>query len=202
LKLRFEWERSPRTDHGESLGEAERFFSHGFATTPQLAHVPMILRARSLQPQRRATPVLHVDVLPTLLELAGLEVPTDASGIARGPFLREERALPDRAVYCDIGSEVSAYSGDRFTRMLGLGGAWKQHDEPLQPSWLAFSWKYDSDWPIVTTLTELSEATRRYIDEAVPIELQSRVTQQERDALRLLGYIVEERDGERSGQSE
>ena len=35
-------------DHGESLGEEGFYFSHGFGTAPNLAHVPFLLRAPGL----------------------------------------------------------------------------------------------------------------------------------------------------------
>jgi arylsulfatase A-like enzyme len=59
-------------DHGESQGEDGFYFSHGYATTPNLVHVPLLLHAPDLPAGRVRTLVHHVDVLPTLLELLGL----------------------------------------------------------------------------------------------------------------------------------
>jgi arylsulfatase len=103
-------------DHGEAFGEGGFYLTHGHATTPDQVHVPLVLRAPGLAPGRRGDPVHHVDVAPTLLELAGLAVPPDARGLALGPHLRSGRALPERLLFCDVGSEVSAYAGDRFLR--------------------------------------------------------------------------------------
>ena len=65
-----------------------------------------------------------MDVAPTLLALAGLEIPGDARGLALGELLEEgDRAFPDRVVYADVGFEASAYQGDGFTRAILEGPA-------------------------------------------------------------------------------
>lgn len=173
------------SDHGESLGEGGYYFLHGFATTPELARVPLILRAPGLLPGRRAEPVSHVDVMPTLLELAGLEAPPGARGLALGPYLREGTPLPERWVYCDLGSEVGAYAGDGF--LLG-------HDVPTarrpnrMTSWTRYAWK-----PGVTSLL-LERGVRpdaeieRYVAQRPPEE-RLEVDDESARRLRALGYL-------------
>jgi arylsulfatase A-like enzyme len=101
-------------DHGESFGENGFYFAHGHATTPDQVHVPLILEAPGVQPARRAELVSHVDVMSTLLELAGLDVPDGAEGLALGPAVRSGRPLPERTLFADIGYELAAFRGDRF----------------------------------------------------------------------------------------
>jgi len=123
-------------DHGESLGEEDFYFSHGHATTPDLSHVPFLLRAPGVAPERRSELAHHVDILPTLLDLAGLPIPADARGIALGPALRGEVAFPDRTVYCDVGEEVGAYRRDLFLRArigASLG-------DTRSGTWAAYRW--------------------------------------------------------------
>ena len=60
------------SDHGEGLGE------HGEATHGLFAYeatlaVPLVLWAEDLTPARIGTPVRHVDLLPTMLEAAGID---------------------------------------------------------------------------------------------------------------------------------
>ena len=60
------------SDHGEGLGD------HGEATHGLFAYeatlaVPLVLWARELTPARIDSPVRHVDVLPTMLEAAGID---------------------------------------------------------------------------------------------------------------------------------
>ena len=78
-------------DHGESLGEHNYYFSHGrlpFQTclrVPLLFHWPGVLEAR-----RDAAPVELIDLAPTLLALAGKELPGGrwAQGASLVPRLR------------------------------------------------------------------------------------------------------------------
>jgi arylsulfatase len=101
-------------DHGESFGENDFYFVHGHSAAPDLSHVPLIVNAPDLRAERRADLVSHVDIMPTLLELAGQPVPAGVEGIALGPALRDRHQTPARAVFCDIGYEVGAYASDGF----------------------------------------------------------------------------------------
>ncbi len=103
-------------DHGESFGEEGWYLSHGHRTSPDQAWVPFLLRAPGLEPGRHAEPVHHVDVMPTLLELAGLPAPEGIDGVALGPALREGR-LPRRVLFTDVGTEVGAYRDRAFFRV-------------------------------------------------------------------------------------
>ena len=61
-------------DHGEGLGDGgER--THGFLLHDGTIRVPLIARGPGFEPGARArAPVSHVDIAPTLLELAGLDL--------------------------------------------------------------------------------------------------------------------------------
>jgi choline-sulfatase len=62
-------------DHGESLGEhGER--DHGIFVYESVLHVPLIVRAPSLPPGRVDDVVRLVDVMPTVLDLAGVPSPS------------------------------------------------------------------------------------------------------------------------------
>ena len=95
-------------------------------------------------PDRRQGGVGHVDVMPTLLELAGLEPDPEARGIALGPYLRSGDPIPERTLICDMGSELAAYRGDGFVRLVEVTPALLDpeavpeqgdEDEPARPSW-------------------------------------------------------------------
>jgi uncharacterized sulfatase len=76
------------TDHGE-MGGAHQLLGKGPAMYEEITHVPFIIR----QPGgKRAgmvnpTPVSHIDIMPTLLDLAGLEIPPILEGSSLRPFL-------------------------------------------------------------------------------------------------------------------
>jgi arylsulfatase A-like enzyme/Flp pilus assembly protein TadD len=84
------------SDHGESLGEhGER--THGIFAYEATLHVPLILWAPGLfGPRVVASAVRHVDVLPTVLDALGMEVPSDLPGRSLLPLIAgRERGSPD-----------------------------------------------------------------------------------------------------------
>jgi len=180
-------------DHGESLGEQDRYFVHGTSTTPDQAHVPLIIRAPGLTPMRSKLTVHHVDVMPTVLELAGLDLPTGISGVALGPILRGFQPMPERYVYCDDGHNLSAYGPDGFVRVYGLSGAWKSpdgSDEPsMNPLWENYQWQGGVDWtPRSLPPNDEREPIREYMRNALPMAEAPAMTPVLSRMLRALGY--------------
>jgi arylsulfatase A-like enzyme/Tfp pilus assembly protein PilF len=73
-------------DHGESLGEHGEM-THGIFAYEATLHVPLILYAPSiLRPRVVEAPVRHVDILPTILDAIGLELPRDLPGSSLLPL--------------------------------------------------------------------------------------------------------------------
>ena len=68
-------------DHGESLGE-HREMGHGFFIYDATVAVPFILKTpyRKLQGRRVAAQVRTIDLMPTLLDLLGVEIPETVQG--------------------------------------------------------------------------------------------------------------------------
>jgi len=181
------------SDHGEAFGEHDRYLVHFWTSTPENAHVPFLLRAPGLAPERRRELVSHVDLLPTLLELAQLRPHFEVSGEALGPRLRAAEPLPERTVYCDVGRELSAYSKHRFLRVDRALGAWDLEPEGSGTDWLppdagaTYRWDKDGSWERTTESTPLPAAVRDYTSRAEALfELQLDVD--ERAQLRALGY--------------
>lgn len=88
------------SDHGEELGDRDpkRLGVHGGRLYDSLLHIPLILRYpdRVAPGVRIATQVRLVDVLPTVLDFAGLVPPGDLDGQSLVPVLdgRERRDRP------------------------------------------------------------------------------------------------------------
>lgn len=85
-------------DHGEMVGENHDHLGHGWNVEPRLCNVPLII----LDPRKqgaRVNPVLgsQVDILPTILDLMGMAVPSGE--LYQGVSLYSESALSDRPVY-------------------------------------------------------------------------------------------------------
>lgn len=181
-------------DHGESLGEARFHFMHTHTTTPEVAHIPMIFSAPGFAPQRMDETVGHVDIMPTLIEAAGLTPPEDAVGIALGPILRNETTLPDRWVYCDIGTQFSAYHDDGFLRAGGLQGAWRKTNQPAPEIRRArgqrYRWQPGGMWRADGLANEpLPPAMVDYAERAVPMVPLQHTPPELEDRLRALGYL-------------
>jgi choline-sulfatase len=88
-------------DHGESLGEhGEK--THGFFIYNATMHVPLIIH---LSGKSRALvvsdPVSLVDLMPTVLAAAGVEIPQQVQGKSLLPVIRGEKADPERTLYAE-----------------------------------------------------------------------------------------------------
>lgn len=82
-------------DHGESLTEHGYFFDHGLDVYQPSMHVPLMVRAPGMTTGRRiATAVQTIDIFPTLLRLAGLDVPKATEGRDLSPLLRGKSQIP------------------------------------------------------------------------------------------------------------
>jgi arylsulfatase A-like enzyme len=93
------------SDHGEAFGEHGKHW-HGHALYNEQVRVPFLLRAPGIAAGRIRSPVSAVDVVPTMLDLAGLPIRAGLSGrslvaVARGtteharPVLVELLAYPN-----------------------------------------------------------------------------------------------------------
>lgn len=74
LKDKGHYERSAivfTADHGESMGEHGYWFCHGQDLYSELVRVPFIVKAPGVLPGRSDTRISHLDLLPTLMALAG-----------------------------------------------------------------------------------------------------------------------------------
>jgi arylsulfatase A-like enzyme len=85
------------TDHGEGF-EAERGrIHHGGRLHEDVIRIPLLLRAPGLAPRAVSTPVSLIDVMPTLLDLAGLPVPNGLDGVSLAGLARgEAESVGDR----------------------------------------------------------------------------------------------------------
>ena len=78
------------SDHGEEFLEHGRI-GHEQSVHRELLQVPLIVRAPGFTPAVIDTPVELVDVMPTLLELLGLEAEREGDGRSLVPLMRGER---------------------------------------------------------------------------------------------------------------
>jgi arylsulfatase len=181
-------------DHGESMGEHDRYFIHFWTTTPENAHVPMILRAPGIEPGRRSQIVSHVDVMPTLIELANLDGPPYQRGIALGPYLRHASPLPERTLFCDAGHEVTAYRSERFIRVQTPPHA-KLPPEPAAAKpparGIGYRWRKSGQWSPMRRDIELPEELHAYVSTRSTTARAPLIDEETRERLWALGYEPE-----------
>jgi arylsulfatase A-like enzyme len=91
------------SDHGDHMGQ------HGMYQKMEMyesaVRVPMILRVPGGATAEIKAPVSHLDIMPTILELMGIDAPEGLDGVSLLNSLRTGEAPPDRPQY-------SAYSGN------------------------------------------------------------------------------------------
>jgi choline-sulfatase len=76
-------------DHGESLGEHGEQ-QHGFFIYDASVHIPLIVAGPGVRARAVPEQVRIVDVMPTILELAGAVVPSTVQGVSLVPLGRGE----------------------------------------------------------------------------------------------------------------
>lgn len=90
------------SDHGDMMG-AHQLFSKGPVAYDQITRIPLMIQ----QPkgrgagQRRTTLASHADILPTMLEAAGMDVPPVMDGKSLGSVLDPDKAEEDRSVFVE-----------------------------------------------------------------------------------------------------
>ena len=191
-------------DHGESFGEGGFYFAHGHSAAPDLSHIPLMVNAPGLRPERRADPVSHVDLMPTLLELAGVPAPAGMEGVALGPLLRTGAPIPPRAVFCDIGYEVGTYGAHEFQlsatpeKKTWTLETFYQQGEAAQAGAVAgpdrltvaqtYQWDGGPSWTARDPEPELAQRLASYLGGSNPVGEARPLRPADRERLRSLGY--------------
>jgi len=174
------------SDHGDMLGERGLWFKMNFFEGS--ARVPLMIAAPGLPPGRIDTPVSTLDVLPTLAEIAGLDLAgvapwTDgvgltavAAGAARGPVPMEYAAEgsqaplvalrdgPWKLVRCDLDPPILTNLADDPLELVNRA------DDPAAAAALAaLSAAIDARWDLGRFDAEVraSQARRHVVYEAL-----------------------------------
>jgi len=100
-------------DHGEMLGENGGPIGHGWAITPQLTNIPLII----MDPDNPGyhlndTVGSQIDLLPTILDLLGIPIPPDQ--LYQGTSLYSSVAQNDRKIYLNSFQQYAVVDGKHF----------------------------------------------------------------------------------------
>ena len=104
------------TDHGDAMGSHKHFEKAG-TMYDEVFRVPLIIRAPGVQAGRSDEFVRLMDLMPTILEFAGIESPNGIDGMSLSPLLAG--GVPDdwpQSVYCEHHGEVWGYQTQRSVR--------------------------------------------------------------------------------------
>ena len=109
-QIRNDWTVLFTSDHGESLGEHDFFYDHGDYVYQASLRVPLAFVLPPGDPLARSAvveqPVSLVDILPTVLDLLGFELPQVEAAQVEGKSLRpwfDGKAARPQAVFAESG---------------------------------------------------------------------------------------------------
>ncbi|HVD91734.1 MAG TPA: sulfatase-like hydrolase/transferase [Vicinamibacterales bacterium] len=89
------------SDHGEGLGDHGEQ-EHGLFLYTETIHVPFVVKTAGRHSARRiATPVQHIDLVPTILDLAGAPRHAELRGRSLRPLLDGTGTLADAGIYSE-----------------------------------------------------------------------------------------------------
>jgi len=182
------------SDHGEAFGE-HGTWQHGDMVYDEVMRVPLVVRGPGVPAGvRPGAPVGLVDVAPTVLELAGLEVPTTMQGRSLVPLLRG-RTLPPRPRVAELHGYVVPVRYEPNLRAVWLDGRKAIYDVD-HDRWQVFDIVADpgEQHDIAATASDTIATARSAVTAyeamqrsapAAPVE----PTPEMRERLKALGYV-------------
>jgi arylsulfatase len=81
-------------DHGEAMMEHAIWFTHGYSVYDEAVRVPLLMKGPGVDRGRRAGLVSGIDIVPTVLEAVGVQIPAHLGGFD----LRRRDAVPSTRV--------------------------------------------------------------------------------------------------------
>ena len=177
-------------DHGESLGDHQEQ-EHGFFIYDATVRIPLIVAGPGIPSREIRNQVRIIDVMPTLLELAGIEIPTAVQGTSLVPMARGSDAqlsalaetwYPRRHFGW---SELTAIRDDRYTFIAApRRELYDRHADPGETHNLAATNPERAN----SLERALSELIRHTSSDAKP-PTERRVDVRTAERLRSLGYV-------------
>lgn len=177
------------SDHGEAFLEHDQM-GHAFAPHEELVRVPLVLR-QPLAMRRVSGPIDDlvglIDLMPTLLEIAGLEPEPAAEGRSFAPLLRP-RQLGERALFMETYDAIAARTAThKLIRY--AGGGHEAYDLVADPG-EQHSLDGSCGAPCSELNEQLVEFRARMLASVFAADPDSvELTEEEIEELRALGYL-------------
>lgn len=181
-------------DHGESLGEHDES-THGFFVYQAAIHVPLIVVTPFERLQGIVSPstVGLVDILPTVCEMSGLDVPAAVQGRSLVPSFFAPGGAPERLAYAETfyprfhygWSDLRSVQDGRFKLILApVPELYDLENDPAEAKNLVYLEK--------EVFRDLSAQAESLMEEAgqnaLEVDLE-KVDEETREKLAALGYI-------------
>ena len=176
-------------DHGEGLGDHGEL-EHGLFVYDEAIHVPWIVKTPGAKSGRRlAAPVQHIDLLPTLLSIAGRAPLPSLRGRDLSPLLFDRGAVTPQGIYSEAlyaryhfgWSELIALTDDRY-RFIKAPRE-ELYDLERDP---------DERTNLIAERAQAAQAMRAGLDRLVAgkdLGKPTAVTDEDRERLAALGYV-------------
>ncbi|MEW5982656.1 MAG: sulfatase-like hydrolase/transferase [Acidobacteriota bacterium] len=177
------------SDHGEGLGDHGEM-EHGIFLYGETIRVPLVVKLPGQRGKRRrvADPVQHIDLLPTILDLAGIPTPNGLQGRTLGPAFGGQR-LDERGLYAEAlysryhygWSELYALTDSRYRFIRAPRD--ELYDIQLDPG---------ETVNLAAERESARVAMRKALDSllrGVTIDTPAEVSAEDRERLRALGYV-------------
>ena len=190
------------SDHGEALHEGrERWFDHGFHVWEALVRVPLMIRGPGFEAERIAARVSSLDLAPTILAFTGIDAPEALDGL---DLARADDLPADRMIHVDSDRFAAVVHGDRKW-VAGFGDGPDPTElhtldlgaDPDERALLDF----DAESAAGQRLLEITRGDERRTRKqswgarGQPLrqpKIDPRVTDEQREMLRSLGYVDDE----------
>jgi tetratricopeptide (TPR) repeat protein len=177
------------SDHGEGLGDHGEQ-EHGLFIYHETMRVPLIVKLPGRHAARRVSaPVQHIDIAPTILDLAGAPKDSPLTGRSLRPLLEETGTLPDTGIY---GESLFARYHFGWSELYSLTDA--RYRLIRAPRDELFDQQNDAGekTSIAGDRPQVRQAMRTAIDKLIAnatIAAPSAVSDEDRQKLAALGYV-------------
>ena len=178
-------------DHGESLGEHDYYFGHGNFVYEACSRVPLIIYAPSIikNPGRIEEQVNLMNIAPTIMDLAGIPIPTGMEGRSLLPMIKGEELSGDEHIFLERANRIKAVRTDDWKYITDLDQGTDElyylRDDPLETKNVALENRRQVE--------KLKSRLREWMNpnDHIPIgkEHYRKLKETELKALKSLGYL-------------
>jgi arylsulfatase A-like enzyme len=203
------------SDHGESLGEHDYYFDHGFDLFNPCLRIPLILYFPGIVPEggRNQAAATTLDIFPTILDLAHVSFPPELQGTSLVPLLNKSKdKLHDKLLFQNDQHQMALSNGRlkliAYPRSEEQERRYELYDTWQDPSELEDRYS-DSESKVEPFRAELErlrtrtvawqqETTRRRM--GAPAKTDDQLSEETLKNLEALGYVGTTKKEEKKGE--